>query len=328
MGMEHQLCILIPAYKPDFLQEALQSIENQTDKRFQVYIGDDASPFDLWKIAQPFVERNGWIYQRFEQNLGGTNLVGHWNRCVQMSKESWVWLFSDDDLMAPDCVSVFHQTREQFPRNQVFRFPFAIIDKDSKESHSDENQPEALTGFQFGSLRFERKLLSSAVEFIFSRKAWEREGGFISFPLAWCSDDASWIAFSASGSIAPLPGGKVFWRLSDQNISSQAGPLTKAKLEAAATFIAWFNKRFSGKVTASLFGEQVIWFRLQMEQLSFEPGIIGSVRLVAALQPSGLVNWLRTFNEVYARSYCSNRLRRGIPAHPLRFWISRQLPKF
>ena len=38
------LAIVIPYFKLTFFEATLQSLANQTDKRFKVYIGDDASP--------------------------------------------------------------------------------------------------------------------------------------------------------------------------------------------------------------------------------------------------------------------------------------------
>jgi glycosyltransferase involved in cell wall biosynthesis len=327
--MEKRLAIIIPAYKPDFLKEALQSIEHQTNSEFQVYIGDDASPSDLWTIAQPFVERNGWVFKRFESNQGRTDLIAHWNRCVALCNESWIWLFSDDDVMGLDCVSTFMKKLETKPSNQVFRFPFSIIDKDSNETETPPMEDkEEISGFDFGKSRFERKLLSSAVEFIFSRDAYIRNGGFVHFPFAWCSDDASWIAFSEPGMIGNLSEGRVYWRLSDNNISSQAGSFTFAKLEAAASFIVWFNSRYKAKVDGSLFGEEVIWFRLQLEQLAFEPGFLEAFQWTSRLRPAGIMNFIRTMNEIYARSYCSNRIKEGKEFKGFRHWISANLPKF
>ena len=38
------LAIIIPYYKLTFFEDTLESLANQTDKLFKVYIGDDASP--------------------------------------------------------------------------------------------------------------------------------------------------------------------------------------------------------------------------------------------------------------------------------------------
>lgn len=42
-----KLAIIIPAYKPRFLRETLDSIAKQNNHDFTVYIGDDASPYQL-----------------------------------------------------------------------------------------------------------------------------------------------------------------------------------------------------------------------------------------------------------------------------------------
>lgn len=325
--MEKNLAIVIPAFKPDFLKKSLQSIENQTNKNFQVYICDDGSPYDLWKIVQPFVEKNGWIYNRFDQNLGGKNLILHWNRSVKLSLEPWIWLFSDDDEMSQDCVEAFY-SKLKTNRSSVLKFSFALIDEFSNVLEINHSNEINLTGFNFGRLRFERKILTSAVEFIFSRLSFEREGGFINFPAGWCSDDASWIAFSEPEEIAKIENGMVFWRLSQVNISSLAGPYIKAKTQAAVQYILWFNNRYKSQIDSTLFGEQIIWLRLQIEQIQFKIPMFKAIRICHLLSPRGVKSWLRTFNEIYARSYVSSSIKRGENSAGFREWLAKLLPKF
>ena len=47
----YRLAIVIPAYKPDYLFNTLQSIYSQSCKDFNLYIGDDCSPYDLKQIT-------------------------------------------------------------------------------------------------------------------------------------------------------------------------------------------------------------------------------------------------------------------------------------
>lgn len=49
-----KLAIIIPAYKPRFLQETLDSIAKQNSHEFTVYIGDDASPYPLKTIVDHY----------------------------------------------------------------------------------------------------------------------------------------------------------------------------------------------------------------------------------------------------------------------------------
>ena len=52
----NKLAIIIPAYKPDYLEETLESLTKQTNKDFKIYIGDDASPFYLENIVELFID--------------------------------------------------------------------------------------------------------------------------------------------------------------------------------------------------------------------------------------------------------------------------------
>ena len=124
------LAIVIPAYKSVFLGKTLESISAQTDKNFRVYVGDDASPDNIKIICERYADTLDIIYHRFEDNLGGRDLVSQWERCIGLSSEPWVWLFCDDDIMDPECVSAFYahlnQTAGLF---DLYRFNTTRIDE-------------------------------------------------------------------------------------------------------------------------------------------------------------------------------------------------------
>ena len=103
--MGKTVAIIIPAYKQRFLNETLASIAKQTCNDFKVYIGDDASPEDLHPIVSAYEGKMDLLYHRFEENMGRTDLVGHWERCMALSDEPLIWLFSDDDMMPADGVA-------------------------------------------------------------------------------------------------------------------------------------------------------------------------------------------------------------------------------
>lgn len=108
-----KLAIIIPAYKEEFLAETLESLANQTNMDFNVYVGDDCSPFDLGKIVDSFQDKLSVSYTRFSNNLGKTNLIAHWNRCLDLLQaEEYFCLFSDDDVMESRCVEAFYQSLE------------------------------------------------------------------------------------------------------------------------------------------------------------------------------------------------------------------------
>ena len=331
MMKKPELAIVLPAWKSNFLEKSLQSLENQTSPDFRLYIFDDAGPPELFGIIEPFLQRNpDWKYQRFDSNLGGENLAAHWNRCIGQTEGNWIWLFSDDDEMEPDCVEAFHASRKEFPGHQVYRFPFSIMDEEGNGMAVKSFAGPVLNGAEFGRLRFLRQLDSSAVEFIFSRESFENKGGFPEFPAGWCADDAAWISFSGSAGIRCIDNGGVRWRWSPLSISGSGGRWTKRKLEAALVFIKWYNATFPEvKFDKSFLAEQVIWLRLQMVHAHHLPGFFDVLKMIRKLEISGIANRLRCFQDLFCLSYVY-RQRVVLQEKPsgIRYWLSLLLPAF
>ena len=52
-----RLAIIIPAYKSKFLRQTLDSLVNQTNQNFNLYIGDDNSPFNIKEIVDDYKDK-------------------------------------------------------------------------------------------------------------------------------------------------------------------------------------------------------------------------------------------------------------------------------
>lgn len=237
------LAIVIPAYKADFLAQALQSIADQTSRDFTVYVGDDASPHDLESICRPFADRFRLEYTRFDRNLGGEDLVGQWTRCLSLSREPWVWLFSDDDLMEPTCVAeVLNRIRADRGAFDLYHFDVLQIDATGAVIAQSPPFAEITSALEFALARLELRLDSFAPDYVFSRAALDAVGGFQRFPLAWCSDDATWIKLARRSGIRALRGPKVCWRNSGQNLTAYHPALAERKFRAAELFVDWLSE--------------------------------------------------------------------------------------
>jgi hypothetical protein len=234
----HDLAIIIPAYKPDFFEAALASLANQTGKRFCLYIGDDASPFDLKQIAAKFEGQMEMVYHRFPENCGTVSLVQQWTRCIQLSQEPWVWLFADDDVADPTCVADFYRTRaDAHARCELFRFELAYIDPDGGVTQLPPSLPVICGPFEFLYHRMVNNAGSVVPEHIFARRMFGQVGGMVEFPAATCSDDATWLLFMRDEPMGVIPGGKVRWRQSDVHISGR----TQARGERAHACIEYIK---------------------------------------------------------------------------------------
>lgn len=233
----NSLAIVIPAYKPEFLDRALESIQAQTARDFHVYIGDDASPHDL----EPIVEKWSRLglpvsYTRFSANLGGHDLVAQWTRCIRLTQgEPWLWLFSDDDIMEPGCVAAFLSriAADGERCRDIYHFDVMIIDSSDAIIKAAPPYPAIIRPAEYFRRKANASIESFVVENIFSRKIYNEVGGFKQFPMAWGSDVATWMAMMAPKGMATIKGPKVRWRSSNRNITPARNPeISRVKLLA------------------------------------------------------------------------------------------------
>src|SRR5262249_28326771 len=150
-------------------------------------------------------------YIRFPSNWGRQSLASHWNRCVTLTSEPWVWLFSDDDLMDHACTDRLQQgITGHGDEVDVFHFNVIKIDATGAALEQPPAFPPWLSARAFALARLQFALASFAPDFVFSRAAFDRVGGFVEFPLAWCTDDASWVAMAGTKGILTLDGPRVY----------------------------------------------------------------------------------------------------------------------
>lgn len=241
-----KLAIIIPAYKDAFLDKALGALASQTCQNFMVYIGDDASPYDIISIVEKYQDRLHLVYHRFDDNIGGRNLVGQWERCIALSQgEPWIWLFSDDDEIEPSCIESFYAEIQKSDKYELYHFDVDIIDGDSNLYVQQRTPfPQWFSSKEFIIKKLKGEIASYVVEYIFSRECYDKLGGFQNYDLAWGSDDATWIKFGLANGIKTIKGPKVRWRLSNLNISPNNNNrnIVLRKVEADLVHISYMNK--------------------------------------------------------------------------------------
>lgn len=251
--MEKQLAIVIPAYKNTFFSETLASIASQTCKDFILYVGDDCSPFDIKGIINNYISKIDIVYKRFETNLGGTDLVAQWKRCIDMTEgEQYIWLFSDDDVIDINCVEKFYEAIKQNPNAGLLHFNINKINDKSQQVCSFKPWPKYCSTKEYIDGKLGTKgYISFVVEFIVRRDIYMKCGGFENFDLAWGSDFISWVKFSdAANGIITIDDAKVNWRESNENISPNRNPqIIYRKLKSVILYTKWIsdfakNKRY------------------------------------------------------------------------------------
>jgi hypothetical protein len=226
------LAIVIPYYKITFFEETLKSIARQSDKRFKVYIGNDASSENPNDLLEKYIGQFDFVYYHFETNIGGVSLVKQWNRCLGMIEgEEWVMFLGDDDLLEENVVSEFYSNLNEinFATN-VVRYSTCKIDSVGSLISPQYIHPKIEYSIDF----FFRNVRSSLSEYIF-RKTKIREIGFKDFPLAWQSDVLAVLEFSDFKNVYSINDAKVFIRITDLSISGKQDNL-KLKYKAVFDF--------------------------------------------------------------------------------------------
>jgi glycosyltransferase involved in cell wall biosynthesis len=245
--MTHRLAIIIPAYKATFLPAALDSIAMQTCKDFTLYVGDDCSPEPISDIVEQYRDKIEIVYQRFDTNLGGKDLVAQWERCIAMSQdEPYIWLFSDDDVMEANCVEeLFRQIENTKGVYNLYHFNVDVIDERGAFKCRKQDYPAVLSAYRFYCGKNSMRLSAFVVENVFSRKVYERFGGFMKYDLAWGSDIATWIVFCGEKGMCTVPHARVKWRQSSQNISpNYSRQISERKLRADQNLLNWAYQYF------------------------------------------------------------------------------------
>lgn len=251
MGSNNKLlALVIPAYKLDYLDAALDSLVRQTNKDFNVYIGIDASPYNLEEVIGRYQTKLSISTIRFKNNLGGKDLVAQWERCITMTNdEPWIWLFSDDDLIGPKCVELFYQEIEKEKKYDIYHFNTTIIDRVGNIIKKTKSYPKIYDSKKFYKAKSRGKIESFVVENVFSRDIYQKIGGFVKFDLAWGSDTATWAMMASNKGIKTIYGDYVYWRKSDKNITPKINPIVlQRKLYAGVEFIKWANSYWLSSV--------------------------------------------------------------------------------
>jgi glycosyltransferase involved in cell wall biosynthesis len=234
-----RVSIVIPAYKSKYLKEAIDSVLKQTFEDFELLILDDSSPENIWEIVDQFSDPR-LTYHRNKVNIGGANLVSMWNKCLDLASGDFFILFSDDDLYHPRFLESLVCLADRHPSFALFRSRVCVIDEFGDLLHESAELPELETGLDFVKARLLDGRRQFAPEFMASKTSLVESGGFVEFPLAWCSDDATWIKLAQVGGVASTVEALCSWRWSRINIS-RIGAL-EPRLQAVNLFVHWMHE--------------------------------------------------------------------------------------
>lgn len=192
---------VLPAYKATYLREAIDSILDQSYTDFELIIVNDASPEDLYSIVNDYHDDRIQYYVN-EKNIGGHDLVAQWNHCITYATGDYLILASDDDVYHPQYLAKMDALVDRYPAVNVFRPRVQYINSRGDVLKQDIELDEYMSLISFSHLWIHRQLLKGIPFYIFNRQALVNMGGFVNYPSAWYSDDATVMQLGRAGIVS------------------------------------------------------------------------------------------------------------------------------
>ncbi|WP_176763468.1 glycosyltransferase family 2 protein [Salinimicrobium catena] len=234
-----RLAIVIPYFKIGHFEKTLVSLARQTNKKFKVYIGNDASPEDPSCLIRKFKDQINIEYTRFEKNVGKSSLTAQWDRCIALTgEEDWLMVLGDDDFLSENYVQSFYDHLLEVEKRQikVVRFASQIFFSETGKLSQIFTHPEIEKSTDFFHRKFIQKATRASLsEHIFKRSAYQKKG-FRNFPLGWGADNFAWLDFSNFGNIYCINDAIAYVTMSNENISRQSFGQS-FKLEAKVAYL-------------------------------------------------------------------------------------------
>lgn len=234
----NNIAVVIPYFKLSFLRETLESLAAQTDQRFHVYIGNDASPEDPTELLKEFEEKINFTYKEFKENLGGISLTKQWERCIEMMQgEEWFMILGDDDFLSGNVIEEFYKNKEIVDSNNisVIKLNSAIVDAQSSIQLEKKEEPLIKSAIDHFFDKFIYEGRSSLSEHIFRKLKYD-QFNFYDLPFAWHSDDLALLEFSEYHDILFIQEAKCFVRTSDESITGNQNKYLEQLWEASKIF--------------------------------------------------------------------------------------------
>ncbi|TKK65008.1 glycosyltransferase family 2 protein [Ilyomonas limi] len=108
-----KVSVLIPTYNyAHFLDEAIQSVLQQTFTDFEVIICDNHSTDNTQEVVKKYLSDSRIYYYRNATNIG---LVGNWNKCLELANGKYIKFLCADDKFNPQLLEKFIAVAGEYP---------------------------------------------------------------------------------------------------------------------------------------------------------------------------------------------------------------------
>lgn len=234
---------LVPVYKGKYLDHMLQSIKDQTFTNFKVIISDDCSPENIKQTCEQYLKDSRFSYRRNKKNIGGHSLIEHWNMLINMCDTEYLIMASDDDVYNIRFLEEVDRLANKYKKVDLIRARTCRINEDGELYAKDPCYEEYENSIEFYSNSFNYGRIHCIGNYVFKTQSLIKIHGFVNFPLAWYSDDATVLSCGLNG-VANTSAILFCFRTSPYNISNDKKidrATAKKKINATCSFYEWMK---------------------------------------------------------------------------------------
>lgn len=181
-----KISIIVPCYnQAQYLDEALQSVLDQTYTNWECIIVNDGSPDNTEEVAKKWIEIDNRFKYLFKENGG---LSSARNAGIIVAQGMYILPLDADDKIALNYVSLGIQS---FQTDASLKVVYSGAEKFGNETGIWDLQP-----FSLKAIALENMIFCSA---IYSKGDWERIGGYDINMIHGYEDWEFWIALLKNG---------------------------------------------------------------------------------------------------------------------------------
>lgn len=200
-----KVSVCIPVYNgAKYLAQAIDSTLNQTFADFELIVVDDCSTDGSDEIVRSLTDDR----LRFEKNSQRLGLVQNWNKCIELSRGKYVYVFHQDDVMLPQNVQEKVRTLDA---NRSVGLVYSDIDQIDHKGDPIAGQSincgageSVYDGFKFFERLIQSENLICCSSVIARKECYQRLGGY-DYRLPYTADFEMWMRIALFYDIAYLP---------------------------------------------------------------------------------------------------------------------------
>ena len=236
--------IAIPAYKAVFLHDCIESILEQSYPFFELIIINDNSPHDLDSIVNSFNDDRIKYYTN-AIGFGEYNVSRNWDECLKHANGDYFLCLGDDDRLLPNCLESYYRLIADYPDCKVFHIRTQIIDEHSNVYNLQEARPPIESALSMIWHRWCAGGRRSWIgDYLFDTRSLKDLGGFIWFPYAWGTEEATVYKLASLAGIANSQDYGFQYRVNRQSITFSTANLI-GKADSFIPYRDWFQQFLS-----------------------------------------------------------------------------------